>query len=106
MDELPQLWSILEGDMSFVGPRPVLFNQGDLMALRKEQGVGQLLLGLTGWAQMNGCDDVSIPQKVEMDVEYIRRQSFLFDMRILWMTVLKVVTQDGVTHLVSSNRFL
>ncbi len=98
LDELPQLWSIFKGDMSFVGPRPALFNQDDLMALRTEKGVHTLVPGLTGWAQVNGRDEIPIPQKVEMDVEYLEKQSLVFDVKILWMTALKVVTKDGVTH--------
>ena len=98
LDELPQLWSILKGDMSFVGPRPALFNQEDLIALRTEKGVHELVPGLTGWAQVNGRDELPIPQKVELDAEYLRRRSFLFDLKILWMTALKVVARDGVSH--------
>ncbi len=98
LDELPQLWSILKGEMSFVGPRPALFNQDDLIALRTEKGVHELLPGLTGWAQVNGRDELPIPQKVELDAEYLQRQSLLFDMKILWMTVLKVIARDGVAH--------
>ena len=98
LDELPQLWSILKGDMSFVGPRPALFNQNDLIELRTEKGVHELVPGLTGWAQVNGRDELPIPQKVELDAEYLRRRSFLFDLKILWMTVLKVVAKDGVSH--------
>jgi O-antigen biosynthesis protein WbqP len=98
LDELPQLWSILVGDMSFVGPRPALFNQDDLIALRTEQGVHQLVPGLTGWAQVNGRDDLPIPQKVALDVEYLQKQSLWFDIRILWMTFVKVVRRDGVSH--------
>lgn len=98
LDELPQLWSILAGYMSFVGPRPALFNQEDLIALRTKQGVHTLLPGLTGWAQVNGRDELPIPQKVELDVEYLSRQGFLFDIKILWMTLLKVVKSDGVSH--------
>ena len=98
LDELPQLWSILKGDISFVGPRPALFNQDDLIALRSEQGVDQLIPGLTGWAQVNGRDELPIPEKVKLDVEYMERQSILFDMRILWMTFLKVVNREGVSH--------
>lgn len=98
LDELPQLWSILKGDMSFVGPRPALFNQDDLIALRTEKGVHELVPGLTGWAQVNGRDELPIPQKVELDAEYLRRRSFLFDLKILWMTALKVVARDGVSH--------
>ena len=98
LDELPQLWSILVGDMSFVGPRPALFNQDDLVALRTERGVHELVPGLTGWAQVNGRDELPIPQKVELDVEYLRRRSLLFDLRILWLTVVKVLRRDGVSH--------
>jgi O-antigen biosynthesis protein WbqP len=98
LDELPQLWSILRGDMSFVGPRPALFNQDDLIALRTEKNVHELVPGLTGWAQVNGRDELPIPQKVGLDVEYLRRQSFIFDLKILWMTVLKVISRDGVSH--------
>jgi O-antigen biosynthesis protein WbqP len=98
LDELPQLWSILKGNMSFVGPRPALFNQDDLVALRTERGVDRLMPGLTGWAQVNGRDELPIPEKVALDIEYMERQSFWFDMYILWLTVLKVVKRDGVSH--------
>jgi len=98
LDELPQLFSVLKGDMSFVGPRPALFNQSDLIALRAEKGVDKLLPGITGWAQVNGRDDLSIPDKVALDAEYLNRQSFWFDMKILWMTFLKVMKRDGVSH--------
>jgi O-antigen biosynthesis protein WbqP len=98
LDELPQLWSILVGDMSFVGPRPALFNQDDLVALRTERGVDRLVPGLTGWAQVNGRDDLPIPIKVEFDAEYLRRQSLWFDLQILALTALKVVRRDGVSH--------
>ena len=98
LDELPQLWSILKGDMSFVGPRPALFNQDDLIALRTEKGVHQLVPGLTGWAQVNGRDELPIPQKVQLDVEYLERRTLLFDMKILWLTALKVLARDGVSH--------
>ncbi len=98
LDELPQLWSILVGDMSFVGPRPALFNQQDLIALRTEQGVHTLLPGLTGWAQVNGRDELPIPEKVKLDVAYLQRQSLWFDIRILWMTFVKVLRRDGVVH--------
>ncbi len=98
LDELAQLWSILKGDMSFVGPRPALFNQDDLIRLRTEKGVCELVPGLTGWAQVNGRDELSIAQKVEMDVEYLQHQSLWFDLRILWMTALKVLARDGVSH--------
>jgi O-antigen biosynthesis protein WbqP len=98
LDELPQLWSILKGDMSFVGPRPALFNQDDLIALRTEKGVHELVPGLTGWAQVNGRDELPTPQKVQLDVEYLDRRSLLFDIKILWMTALKVLARDGVSH--------
>lgn len=98
LDELPQLWSILKGDMSFVGPRPALFNQDDLIALRTETGVHELVPGLTGWAQVNGRDELPIAQKVQLDAEYLRRRSFLFDLKILWMTGSKVLSKDGVSH--------
>jgi len=98
IDELPQLWCILKGEMSFVGPRPALFNQDDLIAMRTERGVHQLLPGLTGWAQVNGRDELPILKKVDLDLEYLQRRSFLFDMKILWMTSLKVVAKDGVSH--------
>jgi O-antigen biosynthesis protein WbqP len=98
LDELPQLWSILKGDMSFVGPRPALFNQDDLIALRTEKGVHELVPGLTGWAQVNGRDELSIPKKVALDAEYLQRRSLRFDLKILWMTALKVLAKDGVSH--------
>ncbi len=98
LDELPQLWCILKGEMSFVGPRPALFNQDDLIAMRTDLGIDRLLPGLTGWAQVNGRDELPIPQKVALDLEYTQRQSFLFDLKILWMTALKVLTKDGVSH--------
>jgi O-antigen biosynthesis protein WbqP len=98
LDELPQLWSILAGDMSFVGPRPALFNQQDLIALRTERGVHTLVPGLTGWAQVNGRDELPIPEKVKLDVAYLQRQSLWFDIRILWLTFVKVLRRDGVSH--------
>lgn len=98
LDELPQLWSILANDMSFVGPRPALFNQDDLIALRTEHGVDKLLPGLTGWAQINGRDDLPIPQKVQLDVVYLKQQSLPFDIRIIVLTFLKVIRRDGITH--------
>ncbi|HSX93264.1 MAG TPA: sugar transferase [Hydrogenophaga sp.] len=98
LDELPQLWSILKGDMSFVGPRPALFNQDDLIALRTEAGVDALVPGLTGWAQINGRDELPIPQKVALDIEYLQRRSLLFDLRILWLTAMKVLRREGVQH--------
>ena len=98
LDELPQLFSVLKGDMSFVGPRPALFNQDDLISLRTEKGVDKLLPGITGWAQVNGRDELSISDKVLLDLEYMSRQSFWFDMKILWKTFLKVMARDGVSH--------
>jgi O-antigen biosynthesis protein WbqP len=98
LDELPQLFSVLKGDMSFVGPRPALYNQNELIAIRTEKGVDKLLPGISGWAQVNGRDELSIPDKVALDVEYLNRQSFWFDMKILWMTFLKVINRDGVSH--------
>jgi O-antigen biosynthesis protein WbqP len=98
LDELPQLWSILVGDMSFVGPRPALFNQHDLIELRTQQGVHKLVPGLTGWAQINGRDELPIPDKVKLDVEYLQRRSLWFDVRILWLTFVKVLHRDGVSH--------
>ena len=98
LDELPQLWSILMGDMSLVGPRPALFNQADLIALRTQHGVHELVPGLTGWAQVNGRDELLIPEKLELDVEYLKRQSLGFDLRILWLTFVQVLRRDGVSH--------
>jgi O-antigen biosynthesis protein WbqP len=98
LDELPQIYSILMGDLSFVGPRPALYNQDDLVALRTEYGVHELLPGLTGWAQVNGRDDLPIPAKVEYDREYLRKRTFLFDMKILLLTIVQVVRADGVLH--------
>jgi O-antigen biosynthesis protein WbqP len=98
LDELPQLWSILKGDMSFVGPRPALFNQDDLISLRTHRGVYELTPGLTGWAQVNGRDELPISQKVQLDVEYLQRRSLGFDLKILWLTALKVLARDGVSH--------
>lgn len=98
LDELPQIWSILKGDMSFVGPRPALFNQHDLVELRTKAGVHRLMPGLTGWAQINGRDELPIPQKVQLDTEYLHRQSFFFDLKILALTAWRVVKRQGVTH--------
>ena len=98
LDELPQLWSIICGDMSFVGPRPALFNQDDLIALRTQYGVEKLPPGLTGWAQVNGRDELPIPEKVKLDVEYLQQQSLSFDIKIIVLTFLKVVRRDGITH--------
>ena len=98
LDELPQLWSILKGDMSFVGPRPALFNQDDLIALRKQYGVDKLLPGLTGWAQVNGRDELPIPDKVKLDVEYMHNQNIFFDLKIILLTLFKVIRSDGIQH--------
>ena len=98
LDELPQLWSILVGDMSFVGPRPALFNQKDLIELRTQLGVHKLVPGLTGWAQVNGRDEIPIPQKVAFDRTYLERQSFGFDLQIMLLTAIKVVKRDNVSH--------
>ncbi len=98
LDELPQLWSILIGDMSFVGPRPALFNQQDLIVLRTELGVHALLPGLTGWAQVNGRDELPISEKVKLDIVYLQRQSLWFDTYILWQTFVKVLGRNGVSH--------
>ena len=98
LDEFPQLFSVLKGDMSFIGPRPALHNQDDLIALRTQKGIDKLLPGITGWAQVNGRDELSILEKVALDVEYLNRQSFWFDIKILCMTFLKVVRRDGVSH--------
>jgi len=98
LDELPQLFSVLKGDMSFVGPRPALFNQEDLIALRSEKSIDKLLPGITGWAQVNGRDDLSISEKVSLDIEYLNRQSFWFDIKILWITFFRVLKHDGVSH--------
>ncbi len=98
LDELPQLWSILKGDMSFVGPRPALYNQDDLIALRTVVGVHELKPGLTGWAQVNGRDELAIPLKVQLDTEYLHRCSLRFDLWIIWLTFLKVLRRDGVSH--------
>jgi O-antigen biosynthesis protein WbqP len=98
LDELPQLLSVLKGDMSLVGPRPALFNQDDLVALRTETGVEALRPGLTGWAQVNGRDELPIPVKVGLDAEYLKRRSFGFDLRILWLTLAGVIGARGVSH--------
>jgi len=98
LDELPQLWNILKGDMSFVGPRPALFNQHDLIELRTHNGVHQLTPGLTGWAQINGRDELPIPQKVALDIEYLENKSFWLDIKIIFLTGLKVLRRDNVTH--------
>lgn len=98
LDELPQLWSILKGDMSFVGPRPALFNQDDLIALRTQQGVDKLVPGLTGWAQINGRDELPIPEKVKLDVDYMNNQSLWLDLKIIYLTFVKVLRRDGIQH--------
>lgn len=98
LDELPQLWSIIKGDMSFVGPRPALFNQHDLVALRTRFGVDQVLPGLTGWAQINGRDELPIPDKVKLDFDYVQRQSLMLDVKIIFLTFLRVLRRDGVAH--------
>ena len=98
LDEIPQLFSVLKGDMSFVGPRPALFNQDNLIALRKEKGIDKLLPGITGWAQVNGRDKLSISDKVVLDEEYMNCQSFWFDLKILWMTLVKVTKRDNILH--------
>lgn len=98
LDELPQLWSILKGDMSFVGPRPALFNQEDLIALRTQYGVDKIVPGLTGWAQINGRDELPIPDKVKLDVEYMQNQSLILDLRIIFLTFIKVLRRDGIQH--------
>lgn len=98
LDELPQLLSIIKGDMSFVGPRPALFNQDDLIALRTQHGVDALVPGLTGWAQINGRDELPIPDKVSLDVAYMQHQSFWFDLKIIFLTFVKVLRRDGIQH--------
>ncbi|MBN4076906.1 sugar transferase [Mariprofundus ferrooxydans] len=98
LDELPQLWSVLKGDMSFVGPRPALYNQDDLIALRTEKGVHVLPVGVTGWAQVNGRDELPIADKVALDVEYLQRHSMRFDCYVLWLTLIKVIRREGVSH--------
>ncbi len=98
LDELPQLWSILKGDMSFVGPRPALFNQYDLIKLRTSKGIHHLRPGLTGWAQVNGRDDLSIKKKVNFDAEYLKKKSFIFDLKILYLTFIKIIRREGIQH--------
>jgi O-antigen biosynthesis protein WbqP len=98
LDELPQLWSVLKGDMSFVGPRPALFNQDDLIKLRTEKGVHVLKPGITGWAQINGRDELPIPEKVKLDVDYLHKSSLFFDLKIIALTVLKVLCRDNIQH--------
>lgn len=98
LDELPQLWSVFKGDMSFVGPRPALFNQDDLIQLRTEKEISRLTPGITGWAQINGRDDMSIPVKASYDEHYLKNQSFFFDLKILWNTFFKVIKKEGIDH--------
>ena len=98
LDEWPQLYSVLKGDISFVGPRPALYNQDDLIELRTGKGIHKLIPGITGWAQVNGRDELPIPVKVEFDEYYLKNRSFIFDLKILWMTFVKVVRREGVTH--------
>lgn len=98
LDELPQLWSILRGDMGFVGPRPALFNQDDLVALRSEQGIEKLLPGITGWAQIQGRDELPIPQKVEMDAYYLKNRSLRFDLKIIWLSLFAVLNWENISH--------
>jgi O-antigen biosynthesis protein WbqP len=98
LDELPQLWSIVRGDMSFVGPRPALYNQEDLIALRTQRGVHNLVPGLTGWAQINGRDELPIPDKVALDIEYMQLQSLVFDARIIFLTAMRVIMRSDVSH--------
>jgi O-antigen biosynthesis protein WbqP len=98
LDELPQLWSIIKGDMSFVGPRPALFNQDDLIALRMEYGVDKLVPGLTGWAQINGRDELPVSDKVKLDADYMHLQCFWLDIKIIFLTFLKVLQRDGIQH--------
>lgn len=98
LDEIPQLWSILVGDMSFVGPRPALFNQYDLIKLRTSKGIHHLVPGLTGWAQVNGRDELSISKKVNFDEEYLKKKSFIFDLKILYLTFIKIIRREGVQH--------
>ncbi|HIG64057.1 MAG TPA: sugar transferase [Methyloprofundus sp.] len=98
LDEIPQLWNILIGEMSFVGPRPALFNQDDLITLRTELGIHHLIPGLTGWAQINGRDDLPISEKVKLDAEYMRNQSIIRDLKIVWLTLFRVISKDGIRH--------
>jgi O-antigen biosynthesis protein WbqP len=98
LDELPQIWNVVIGNMNFVGPRPALYNQNDLIDLRVKEGVDKLMPGITGWAQINGRDELLIPDKVRLEVEYMNRKSLMFDIKILWLTVLKVLVQDRISH--------
>lgn len=98
LDEIPQLWSIVRGDMSVVGPRPALFNQDNLIEMRTKVGVHTVRPGLTGWAQINGRDELPLVEKVKLDVDYLQRQSLAFDMKVIFLTFLKVIRRDGITH--------
>jgi O-antigen biosynthesis protein WbqP len=98
LDELPQLWNILKGDMSLVGPRPALFNQDDLVEQRTLKGIHCLMPGITGWAQVNGRDDLSIANKVNFDAEYLKKKSFIFDLKILYLTFIKIIRREGIQH--------
>jgi O-antigen biosynthesis protein WbqP len=98
LDEIPQLWSVIKGDMSLVGPRPALFNQHELIAARKARGIDVLRPGITGWAQVNGRDDIPEWRKIELDEQYLKQRSFWFDVKILWLTVWRVIRRDGVAH--------
>ena len=98
LDEIPQLYSVLLGNMSLVGPRPALFNQEDLINLRTAKGIHKLKPGITGWAQVNGRDEISIPEKVSLEEEYLNKRSFMMDMRIIWLTLIKVIFRDNITH--------
>jgi O-antigen biosynthesis protein WbqP len=98
LDELPQLWSILKGDMSFIGPRPALYNQDDLVNLRTKKGIHRLIPGVTGWAQVNGRDDIPIPLKVEYDAYYMKNKSIILDLKIVWRTAVNVLRKRGIRH--------
>lgn len=98
LDELPQLWSILKGDMSIIGPRPALYNQDDLIELRSKKGIHRIVPGVTGWAQVNGRDDIPIPLKVEYDEYYMNHKSMLLDLKIAWMTFVNVLAKKGIKH--------
>ncbi|WP_010301364.1 sugar transferase [Candidatus Odyssella thessalonicensis] len=98
MDELPQLWSILKGDISFVGPRPALYNEHEWLEMRRLKGIDQIRPGLTGWAQVNGRDSLSVAEKIKFEEEYLKRQSLSFDLYILWLTVIKVIAREGISH--------
>jgi len=98
LDELPQIWSVLKEEMSFVGPRPALHNQADLIALRKEAGIDKLLPGITGWAQINGRDELNIEEKVIFEKEYLNKKSILFDLKIISLTIIRIIKVDGIKH--------